>query len=586
MIRFEQRNAAPATSQSHFSQVPRAEIERSKFDRSHTRKMTLNADYLYPIYYDEVLPGDTFNLSLTSLARTQPAVRPFMDNLYSDVFFIYVPNRLLSSKWESIMGQQPDPDTDVSAYALTPLQFTNKAIAKGSLHDYLGFNIKASAFTKAVSPLYHLAYNLSWNELFRDENLQDPVYFDASEATSYDPDNFVLLKRGKRHDYFTSCLPWPQKGQDVLLPLGVSAPITGAADVWVSQSSAPGSIVLANSPVLGYNSAKYANMGMQSTGVGTAFSTVNAAGNAGGVAAASQFEQAVFVDKALSQAFHSGATAPFRVDTTANNTLVADLSDATAASINDIREAFQVQRLLERDARGGTRYIESLLSHFGVTAPDFRLQRPEVLGVGTAKISVSPLPQTSQTSGANVLGLLGGVGSFSHHGVGFTKSFVEHGVILGLMAIRADLTYQQGLHRSYNRFSRLDFAYPVLAHLGEQAVLNQEIYMQTDTVTDPDGIVDYQPFGYQERYAEYRYRPSEICGEFRSDYAQSLDVWHLAQDFSALPGLDDTFIVSDTPMSRVLAVTTQDQFQLDMSVKLICARPLPVYGVPGFIDHF
>ena len=265
--------------------------------------------------------------------------------------------------------------------------------------------------------------------------------------------------------------------------------------------------------------------------------------------------------------------------------LRADLTAATAASINDIREAFQVQRLFERDARGGTRYIESLLAHFGVTSPDFRLQRPEYLGGGSAKITIAPIPQTSQTA-TTPLGNLGATGYFSHEGTGFVKSFVEHGVILGLMAIRADLTYQQGLHRSYNRFTRLDFAFPVLAHLGEQEILNQEIFMQGDGVLSSGDIVDYQPFAFQERYAEYRYKPSEICGEFRSDYAQSLDVWHLAQDFANLPTLSSQFIESNTPMSRVLSVTTQDQFELDVAFKLICARPLPVYGVPGFVDHF
>lgn len=538
MITFNQNNAAPHTSQAHFATVPKADIQRSKFDRSHGRKQTMKADLLTPFYYDEVLPGDTFNMKMFSLGRVVAPIKPFMDNLYADVFFVYVPNRLLSTKWESIMGQQPDPDTDVSSYALTPLRFSSAAIASKSLHDYLGFNVKASGFSKDVTPLYHLAYNFIWNELFRDENLQDPVYFDPSEATAYSPANFTLLPRGKRHDYFTSALPWPQKGPDVLLPLGTSAPIM-VGDVFQGTTTAENKFYVAGQ------------------GASTSY---HAYGNTAGV--------------------NSGN---FPATSAAN--LLADLSQAASATINQFREAFQVQRLYERDARGGTRYIEMLLSHFGVQSPDFRLQRPEYLGGGSTKINVSPIPQTSE-SATTALGTLGATADFSHQGVGFVKSFVEHGVILGLMAVRADLTYQQGLHRSYNRFSRLDFAFPVLAHLGEQEVLNQEIYMQGDAVVSGGNIVDYQPFGYQERYAEYRYKPSEICGEFRSDYAQSLDVWHLAQDFASLPVLNDEFIESDTPISRVLTVTTQDPIEIDIAMMLHCARPLPLYGVPGFIDHF
>ena len=539
-MQLNPRNALPSPTQAHFAQVPKADIERSKFDRSSTVRMTFDADYLVPFYVDEVLPGDTFNMRAHFLARTQPLISPLMDNLYADIFWFYTPNRLNSTKWQGIMGEQPTPTTDVSGWALTPMVFTAKAITQNSLHHYIGMRQSASV-TKEISPLHHLSYNLAWNEWFRDQNLNDPVYHDAAKATFYDPDDFVLLRRNKRHDYFTSCLPWPQKGPDVLLPLGSTAPVIGIGKTATTGYSLSG------------------NMYETGTTGATAY-TAGADFTAGNW-------------RIVEDAANPGHPAIF-----------ADLSDASALSINEARLLWQTQRMYERDARGGTRYKEILLSHFGVTAPDDRLQRPELLGMSSIKINVRPLPQMSAAETNKPLGFLASTVDFEG-AAGFSKSFVEHGTLMGLIAVRADLTYQQGLHRMFNRFSRLDFALPVFAHLGEQEVLNQEIFVQGDATTNVDGIVDYQAFGFQERYAEYRYLPARIMGEFNSDYAQALP-WTLSQDFDNLPGLNDEFIESDTPMSRVLSVTNQAAFKMDVDLHLICARPLPVYSVPGFVDHF
>lgn len=513
-----------------FSMIPRADIPRSTFNRSHGHKTTFDAGYLVPIFIDEALPGDTFQLRASLFARLATPAVPVMDNLTMDVFFFAVPNRLVWDNWQKFCGEQRDPGD--STDFLVPI-VTAASHAVGSLFDYFGLPTGIAG----VSPiaLYSRAYNLIWNEWFRDENLQDSLVVDRDDGPDSAAD-YVLQRRGKRHDYFTSCLPWPQKGPAVSLPLGQNVPVISDGGMRMINSN---------------NSVGFLFQG--AAGPGDAAVNTYAAPGSG----------------VLDLDYHDG--------------LAVDLSSATAATINALREAFQIQRLLERDARGGTRYVEILKSHFGVTSPDARLQRPEFLGGGSIAVNINPVTQTSSTDATTPQGNLAAYG-VAGGSAGFSKSFVEHSIIIGLVSVRADLSYQQGIPRYLTRRTRYDYFWPAFSNLGEQAVLNQEIYYQNAPGTG--AAQDQGVFGYQERWAEYRYFPSKITGKFRSSYAQSLDVWHLAQDFGALPELGDTFIQDVPPVERVLAVQDEPQFLFDSHFSLKCTRPMPTYSVPGLIDHF
>jgi len=526
----------PSVMGHRFSQVPAAEIQRSQFDRSHGYKTTFNAGDLVPFFVDEALPGDTFNLNVTTFARMATPITPVMDNLFCDTFFFFVPIRLIWDNFKKMMGEQLNPGDSTSYLVPQMTAPASGGHAVGSLSDYMG--IPTGIASLSHSSLWHRAYNLCWNEWFRDQNLQNSVVVDKDDGPDSSTD-YVLLKRGKRHDYFTSCLPWPQKGTAVTIPLGTEAPVLGIGKI--------NNVYTASNKTV-YESGKSATV------------TYNPWQYVDNNSLAEQF--------AVEQ--QAGTDFP---------NIRADLSNATAATINSLRQAFQIQRLYERDARGGTRYTELVRSHFGVVSPDARQQRPEFLGGGSTPITFTPIPKTGSTDATSPQGSLAAFATFTHGSNGFVKSFTEHGVILGLVSVRADLNYQQGLERMFSRRTRWDFYWPALAHLGEQAVLRKEICAQG---TADDDIV----FGYQEKYSEYRFKQSKITGQFRSTYATPLDQWHLAQEFSAAPELNSAFIQENPPMARVKAVTDAPDFLLDAYFRLKCARPMPTYGVPGMIDHF
>lgn len=538
-----------------FSQLPTAQIPRSKFNRSHGLKTTFDSGYLVPIFVDEVLPGDTFTMDCTLFSRVSTLISPIMDNLYLDTFWFFVPERLLFEHFENMCGQQDNP-TDSTDYLFPTVKSPTGGFAVGSIADYFGLPTGVANLEVRAEPFR--AYNLIYNEWFRDENLQNSVPFTKADSDNYS--NYTLLRRGKRHDYFTSALPWPQKGPGVELPFGGSATIVPDAstkDLYFLSSTSNN----LGSASLYYGSASSSNGSDHVDSVGSMVLSRNSS------------------DRAYVGGFRGSATVSATQGVlTAGSTV--DLTSATSITINQFREAFQIQRWYERAARGGTRYTEIIRSFFGVVSPDARLQRPEYLGGSSNRIDVNVIPQTSGTTDVSPQANLSAfaVGT-NGRGNGFSKSFTEHGWIIGLVNVRADLTYQQGVNRMWTRSTKFDMYWPTFAFLGEQAVLNKEIYAQG--TADDDGV-----FGYQERYAEYRYAPSQITGKFRSTYAQSLDSWHLAQKFENLPKLNPEFIVDNPPVDRVVAVPSEPQFLLDAWFNLNCVRPMPVYGVPGLMDHF
>lgn len=519
-----------------FSQVPKAQIPRSRFNRSHGYKTTFDAGYLVPIFVDEVLPGDTFNLNATLFARVATLISPIMDNMYIDTFWFYVPERLVFANFQKMLGEQENPD-DSTDFIFPTLKCPTGGFEVGSLADYFGLPTGIGNLEVRAEPFR--CYNLIYNEWFRDENLQDSVPF--TKADNDVITNYTLLRRGKRHDYFTSSLPWPQKGPGVELPFGGTANIIS-----------DGSMTFTAGSVGGTNSIPKGVLGATTSTSDSTAANLSFAGPSGGLYTAPAI-------------YSSG--------------LKADLSSATSVTINQFREAFQVQKWYERAARGGTRYTEILRSFFGVESPDARLQRPEYLGGSSNMIDVNVVPQTAPTNDITPQANLAAFATASNNRGGFTKSFVEHGWIIGLVNVRADLTYQQGINRMWSRSTKFDLYWPVFAHLGEQEVLNKEIYAQGSA--DDDKV-----FGYQERYAEYRYFPSQITGKFRSTYAQTLDSWHLAQKFDQLPRLNEEFIQDKPPIDRVIAVPSEPHFLLDAWFNLNCVRPMPLYGVPGLVDHF
>lgn len=581
-------------TQSRFSFAPQSNIKRSIFDRSFQHKTTGNVGDLIPFFVDEVLPNDTFVVDTAFVARMTTPIKPVMDNAYIDIFYFAVPNRLLWDHWKEFCGENnKSPWADETEYTIPQLTAPSGGWQKGTIADYMGIPINVANIS--VNALPFRAYALIWNEWFRDQNVQEPCVVSKDDATnagtnaeaSANPANAELggmpCKVNKFHDYFTSALPEPQKGDPV--EIGIS----GVASISPVRN---GGSLIAVRPHSGMNAAfghpiKFgvdANSDVSGVGLLGLYSDQASTGPV-------RTTPLYSLDVLDSTGKGVSSTRPLEIvrsnlAVSSNDiagSIQADLSNATAIAINELRLAFAIQRLLERDARGGTRYTEVIRAHFGVSSPDARLQRPEYLGGKRVPVNMNQVLQMSASSEDSPQGNTAAYSLTSDVSSSFTYSATEHCYILGLACVRTDHSYQQGIERMWSRKRRFDFYYPALANIGETAILNKEIFAQGGI-----GGADDQAFGYQEAWAEYRYKPNRISGAFRSQYDQSLDVWHYGDDYSQLPTLSASWMAETTAnVDRTLSVpsATEDQMIFDFAVKLKCARPMPIYSVPGLIDH-
>jgi hypothetical protein len=535
-------------SEYNFAQNPQVGVSRSRFKRNSDNKTTFNTGDLIPIYLDEVLPGDTHQVDVACVIRMATPIFPVMDNAFCDFYFFFVPNRLLWQHWKEFMGENKETAwTPKTEYSVPQVTAPKGGWEEGTLADYLGLPTKVEGIS--VSALPGRAYGLIYNEWFRNQNVTQPTLVEVTDATttgkndgSATNDSAITLakplKAAKIFDYYTGALPEPQKGEPVTLPLG------GVAEMHLYKTE---------------------DLKERASDPGGTFGYLG---------------ETILGNRPYTMFDHEKTIGVPKVENTAQeNFLGADLSNVTATTINQLRQAFQIQKLLEKDARGGTRYREVLREHFGVISPDSRMQIPEYLGGYRLPINVSQVIQTSSTDNTSPLGNTAALSVTTMNKPMFTKSFTEHGFIMGLAVVRTDQTYQQGIERMWNRKGRYDYYWPVLANIGEQAILNKEIYAQGNEK-------DNEAFGYQEAWADYRYKPSKVTGLFRSNAQQSLDAWHYAQDYDALPTLSTAWMEQgETEMKRTLAVQSQPDFIADFYFMNKTTRCMPVYSIPGLIDH-
>lgn len=549
-------------TESHFSLLPRVDISRSRFDRSSSLKTSFNAGDIVPFFLEEVLPGDTFNVHTSRVVRMQTLLTPMMDNVYLDTYYFFVPNRLVWNHWKEFCGENTEsawiPETE---YSIPQITAPAGGWEVGTIADYFG--VPTGVANLSVSALPFRAYALIMNEWFRDQNLMDPLAVPVDDATVAGSNGALAIQdvakggkpyvASKYHDYFTSALPSPQKGPDVTIP------VADAAQAYVYPAKNLNPRLVEN-----FNDLKWVDS--SGNGVSDNLAPLYAASFDGGAT------------------YIGSNTTGSDLRRVMPGNLVAQFSGtAQGASINQLRLAFQIQKFYEKQARGGSRYTEVVRSFFGVTSPDARLQRPEYLGGNRVPINVNQVIQQSGTGTASETpqGTVVGMSLTTDSHSDFTKSFTEHGFIIGVMCARYDHTYQQGLERMWSRKDKFDYYWPVFANIGEQGIKNKEIFAQGNAKDD-------EIFGYQEAWADYRYKPNRVTGEMRSAYKQSLDVWHLADDYAQLPSLSSEWIIEDKKnIDRVLAVTSElsNQFFADIYVKNYCTRPMPMYSIPGLIDH-